>query len=68
MVLPVAAVLPCLLALADTSKPAKLQEAVADGLCALASHDWARTQLINAGVLVDSSITGRHAAAAQLRG
>jgi hypothetical protein len=47
LVLP--AVLPCLLALADSSKPAKLQEAVADGLCALASQDWAQKQLVEAG-------------------
>lgn len=46
------AVLPCLLALADPQKPAKLQEAVADGLCALASQDWARQQLRDAGELL----------------
>lgn len=42
-------VLLALLALADSSKPAKLQEAVADSLCALAAQDWARQQLIDAG-------------------
>jgi hypothetical protein len=42
-------VLVALLALADSSKPAKLQEAVADSLCALAAQDWTRTQLIDAG-------------------
>ncbi|KAF6262957.1 armadillo-type protein [Scenedesmus sp. NREL 46B-D3] len=42
-------VLPCLLMLADGSQPAKLQEAVADCLCALASKDWAKQQLCTAG-------------------
>jgi hypothetical protein len=47
------AVLVSLLALADSSKPAKLQEAVADSLCALAAQDWTRTQLIDAGETAD---------------
>jgi hypothetical protein len=43
------AVLPCLLGLADKQQPAKLQEAVADCMCALASNDWAQQQLCDAG-------------------
>jgi hypothetical protein len=44
-------VLPCLLQLADSAKPVQLQEAVVDGLCALASHGEAREQLVDAGAV-----------------
>lgn len=43
------AALSSLLLLADSQQPSKLQEAVADGLCALASKEWAREQLYAAG-------------------
>ncbi|KAF8061952.1 hypothetical protein HT031_004212 [Scenedesmus sp. PABB004] len=43
--------LPCLLRMADASQPLKLQEAVADGLCALASHEAARDALCGAGAV-----------------
>jgi hypothetical protein len=43
------AALPCLLGLAGASQPVKLQEAVADCLCALASNEWAKQQLCAAG-------------------
>eukprot|EP00882_Tetradesmus_deserticola_P016685 GHRQ01017834.1.p2 GENE.GHRQ01017834.1~~GHRQ01017834.1.p2 ORF type:complete len:145 (+),score=68.12 GHRQ01017834.1:952-1386(+) len=48
-------VLPCLLSLAGSSQPVKLQEAVADCLCALASNNWAKQQLCTAGGVTAAS-------------
>ncbi|WIA38506.1 hypothetical protein OEZ86_001828 [Tetradesmus obliquus] len=49
------AVLPCLLCLVAPQQPAKLQEAVADCLCALASQDWAKQGLRAAGAVTAAS-------------
>jgi hypothetical protein len=55
---PVSAALPRLLGLAGGGQPAKLQEAVADCLCALASHDSAKQQLCAAGEARGSCLLG----------
>lgn len=43
------AALTALLSLADATQAARLQEAVADCLCALASHEGTREKLAEAG-------------------